>query len=198
MIDAKAACQAEYDAALAAIINDADKNDERAPVVAHARARLDEADIRILEMLVPTPPTRLAQLPIRGMVGDWRLGGGALAVRMTVRYTDKPSIVGTLEPNDTTITTLNASGLRSWEIVPNERGSAILQATFADGRATKYARIPSSAGEMDFINAADSLVQRYDILLEDGELLIRWVEKDMSGQLRFRRQMQTGSEMAPK
>ena len=134
----------------------------------------------------PPAPAKLAQLPVSHLVGEWRLGGGAMAVVMTVHFTDDGSLVGTLDSDFEF-----AAGLRTWKVTSDGTKNALLHASFADKRLVQYNRIPSFPTEVDFINATNPNVQRFDLVIEDDDLLIRVVTPDGGTQLRFRRQIGT-------
>lgn len=197
VISAKASCRKQYDAVVESMVKDTAGKVDPAIAAADARAKLDESDDRVLPLLSPAPPPNLAELPVRYMAGEWRLGGGALTLGLTIQFTDKPSLIGRFASRDAVMMSLNTGGLRAWEIFKDERGRATFRATFADGRVASYERIPSPPSEMNFINAADPTVQRYDLLIENEQFLIRWVVKDGAGQLRFRRNVKTGSDRQP-
>jgi hypothetical protein len=186
MKEAKEACRKEYDRALAAALEDAGGRSAPPAAAVSARAALDKADARILEILAPQPPLALEQLPIRGMVGHWTLGRGPLATAMHVRYSEDGSLAGALD-----ITTgMPTANLKTWQISTDGHGKAVLHATFSDGHRAMYERIPSFPDEMDFINTGDPFVQRLDLKIEDDDLIIRCVQSGgNSAQLRFSRQV---------
>lgn len=187
MNEAKEVCRKEYDLALATIVQDAGGSSAPPSAAVNGRATLDKADARILEMLAPPPPAALEHLPIRGMTGNWSLGGGPLATPMYVHYTERGSLRGTLN----TGSALPTADLLSWEISSDENGQTVLQANFFDGRSELYRKIPSFPDEMDFINPSSASVQRIDLRIEDDDLLIRCVQSGGNGvQLRFRRRVE--------
>ncbi|MEP7007998.1 MAG: hypothetical protein ABI810_18600 [Sphingomonas bacterium] len=183
MKDAKAACRNEYDNAVAAVVKDLEGSSDATSAAIKARSFLDKMDAGAI--IGPPAPPRLAQLPVEQLVGEWRNGnGGPLAIDMSVHFTDDGSLVGILKPGAE-----SAAGVfRSWKVTSDGTKQAAFQASFADGRLVKYDRIPSFAGEMDFINPGDPSVQRFDLVHEDNELLIRWVTPDSGTQLRFHRE----------
>ena len=178
---AKAACRTEYDRFVASVVRDSEGRADAVTAAAEARALLDEMDARAV--VGPPPPAQLAQLPVVRLVGTWRLGRGPLAVRMTVRFEDDGSLVGILNPPQQ----FTANGLKDWRIVSNGTREAVLHATFENGRVVRFERIPSFPGEVNFINPADPAIQRFDLAMEDDELLIRVVSPDTGAQLRFHR-----------
>jgi len=187
MKEAKELCRKEYDIALAAAVADAGGPSAPPSAAINARAALDSADARALEILAPPPPARLEHLPIRGIIGNWSLGGGPLATPMYVHYTDEGSLKGTLKAGSD----LPTAGLLSWEISNDENGQTELRANFSGGRSELYRKIPSFPDEMDFIGPSSASVQRIDLKIENDDLVIRCVESGGSGvQLRFRRRIQ--------
>jgi hypothetical protein len=182
MREAKAACRREYDSFVAGVVKDLATSSDATSAAIRARAFLDEMDARAV--MGPPAPAKLAQLPVERLIGVWRMGGGPLAVDMNVRFADDGSLVGTLKSDFK----LEADGLRSWKVTSDGTKQAVFHAAFADGRVVNYVRVPSFPGEMDFINSADPAIQRFDLLMEDNDLLIRWVTPEAGTQLRFRRQ----------
>ena len=106
-----------------------------------------------------------------------------MAVEMTVQFSDDGYLVGTLKPSP-----VLPSGLQRWNVSSNGTKHAVLHAFFADMGPVEYHAIPSFPSEMDFINPADPKVQRIDLTIEDGDLLVRLVTPDTGEQYRFRRQ----------
>ena len=96
MKQAKASCRAEHESLVEGIVKDLEGSSDSATATASAHAFIDEMDSRAV--IGPPAPAALAQLPVERMVGAWRLGGGALAVHMTVRYESDGSMVGILNP----------------------------------------------------------------------------------------------------
>lgn len=187
MREAKAGCRTEYDSLVASMVRDSEGVSDATPTAARARAFLDEMDARAV--IGPPAPAALAQLPVERLVGNWRLGGGPLAVHMTVRFEGDGSLVGILDPPQE----YRADGLERWRIVGDGTRQAVLHASFGDGRVVRFDRIPSFPGEMHFINSADATVQRIDLAIEDSDLLIRLTQADTGEQLRFRRHLETAA-----
>ena len=179
---AKEMCHKEYDLALAEAVQDAGGPSAPASAVLTARASLDKADARVVQMLAPMPPATLEHLPIRGMAGNWSSGGGPLATSMYVHYTEQGSVAGSLKGS-----ALPSAGLVSWEISTSHDGQTALKADFSDGHSELYHKIPSFPDEMDFINPSSTSVQRIDLRIEDDDLLIRCVQPGSGVQLHFKR-----------
>jgi len=184
MKDAKAACRNAYDSVVAGVVKDSEGSSDATSAAIKARSFLDKMDAGAI--IGPPAPVRLAQLPVEQLVGEWRNGnGGPLAIEMSVHFTDDGSLVGVLKPGFE-----SAAGVfGSWKVTSDGTKQAVFQASFADGRLVKYDRIPSSPAEMDFINPGDPSVQRFDLVNEDNELLIRLVTPDSGTQLRFHREV---------
>lgn len=187
---AKAACRTQYDSFVAGVVKDSAGVSDAASAAAGARALLDAMDARVV--IGPPPPAQLAQLPVAAMVGAWRLGGGPLAVDMNIRFDADGSLVGTLTPPQD----YTAEGLANWKIVSGGTNQAVLHASFAGRRVVRFERIPSFPREMDFINPADPAIQRFDLAIEDEDLLIHLVTKGGGQQLRFRRNLETAAGAA--
>ncbi|MEO8373874.1 MAG: hypothetical protein ABI471_01525 [Sphingomonas bacterium] len=183
MKEAKAACRNEYDSAVAGVVKDLEGSSDASSAAIKARSFLDKMDAGAI--IGPPAPARLAQLPVEQLVGEWRNGnGGPLAIDMSVHFTDDGSLVGVLKPGSESV----RDAFKSWKVTSDGTKQAVFEASFADGRLVKYNRIPSFPGEMDFTNPGDPSVQRFDLVLEDNELLIRWVTPDSGTQLRFHRE----------
>ena len=184
MKEAKAACRNEYDSAATALAKDLKGSSDATSAATKARSLLDRMDAGAI--IGPPAPVRLSQLPVEQLVGEWRNGnGGPLDINMSVHFTDDGSLVGVLKPGYEDA----AGALRSWKVTSDGTKQAVFQASFANGRLVKYTRIPSFQSEMDFINPGDASVQRFDLVNEDNELLLRWVTPDSGTQLRFHRQV---------
>lgn len=181
MREAKAGCRADYDALVASMVTDA--GGDPAAAAARARAFLDEMDARAVAG--PPAPPALAQLPVERLVGSWRMGSGALAVRMIVRFESDGSIVGILSPAQS----FTANGLERWRIVGDGTRQAVLHASFMDGRVVRFERIPSFPGELNFINPADPAVQRIDLSIDDQNLRISLTRPEVGEGLRFVRDL---------
>ncbi|MGV3769001.1 MAG: hypothetical protein ACO1NM_03105 [Sphingobium phenoxybenzoativorans] len=182
---AKAACQKEYALFVERVVEDSKDSPDATSAATDARFLLDRLDARVITS--PPAPTKLAQLPVEKLIGDWRLGNGSLAVDMTIRFTEDGAMVGTLKSDFEEW----AGGLSSWKVEGDGTRRAIFHASFVDKRRVSYNGIPSSPSEMNFINTTDPMVQRFDLVREDDDLLIRWVSSEGGGTLRFRRQMGT-------
>ena len=111
------------------------------------------------------------------------MGRGPLAIIMNIQFTDDVSLGAILKPDDA----IAAGGLRSWKVTSNGTEEAVFQATLSDGSVVKYHRIPLFPGEMNFIDAADSTFQRFDLAIEDNDPILRMVTPDGGKGLRFRR-----------
>jgi|GWRWMinimDraft_5_1066013.scaffolds.fasta_scaffold19728_2 hypothetical protein len=179
--DAAAACRAEYDSFVASVVKDSESSSDAASASVNARAFLD----RFLTTAFsgPPPPANLAKLPVYGLIGEWRMGRGPLAIIMNIQFTDDGSLGAILKPDDA----IAARGLRSWKVTSNGTEEAVFQASLSDGSVVKYHRIPSFPGEMNFINAAESTFQRFDLAIEGDDLILRMVTPDGGMGLRFRR-----------
>jgi hypothetical protein len=187
MREAKAACRKEYDAFVDGVVKDLKGSSDATTAAAKARSFLDEMDARAI--VGPPAPTKLAQLPVEQFIGSWRMGNGPLTVDMNVQSSDDGSMVGTLTPGP-----LSAGELKSWTVTSDGTKQAVLHATFVDLRSVEYHTIPSFPSEMDFINPADPKVQRIDLTVEDGNLLLRLVTRGGGAQLRFHRQVPKSSD----
>ena len=181
MREAKAACRKEYDAFVDRVVKDLKGSSDATTAAAKARAFLDEMDAAAI--VGPPAPAKLAQLPVEKFIGDWQMGNGPSAVDMNVQFSDDGSMVGTLTPGP-----LSVGDLKSWTVTSDGTKQAVLHATFVDLRSVEYHTIPSFPSEMDFINPADPKVQRIDLTVEGGNLLLRVVTPGGGAQLRFHRQ----------
>jgi len=180
---AQAVCGKEYDSFVESVVKDSESSSDAASAAVKARSLLDAMDARAL--IGPPAPTVLAQLPVERLTGDWRLGSGPLAIDMRVSFREDGSLFGILKSDFDKW----AGGLNSWRVTSDGTKNATFHAYFAGKKEVRYDRIPSSPSEMNFINAADPSIQRFDLVMEDNDLLIRWVEPDGGGTLRFRRQV---------
>lgn len=178
MREAKAACSKEYGTFVDGVVKDLKGSSDATTAAAKARSFLDEMDARAI--VGPPAPAKLAQLPVAQFIGDWRMGNGPLAVDMRVQFSDDGSIVGTLTPGS-----FLAGGLKSWTVTSDGTKQAVLHATFVDLRSVEYHTIPSFPSEIDFVNPADPKVQRIDLTVEDGQLLLRLVTPGGGAQSRF-------------
>ncbi|MEW4468870.1 hypothetical protein AB1K62_13675 [Parasphingorhabdus sp. JC815] len=187
--DVKTACQNEYDSFVANVVKDLDGAIGVAAAKNLARSFLDKLDPRAA--FVPRTPANLTKLPVARLVGDWQNGRGVLATDMGVRFAVNGSIVGTISSKYEG----TADGLTSWKIVSDGTQDAAFYASYTDGRLVKYNLIPSFPSEMNFINASDIAIQRYDLAIEDNDLIISYVKPTGGVSLRFHRKMK-GSQAA--
>lgn len=187
--DVKVACQKEYHSFVANVVKDLDGATSVADATNLARSYLDEFDPRAA--FVPQAPAKLAKLPVARLVGDWRNGRGAMAAEMGVRFAEDGSLVGTISSKFG----FRAEGLTSWKIVSDGTKEAVFYASYTDGRVVKYNLIPSFPSEMNFINASDIAIQRYDLAIEDNDLVISYVKPTGGVRVRFRREL-GGSQAA--
>lgn len=185
MRETKAACRAEYDSFVAGVVKDSEGSSDAASATMNAHALLDRLDDPVL--FGPPPPANLAKLPVERLIGDWRLGGGPLAIDMKIQFADDGSLAAILKPDTET----TARGLRGWKVTSDGTKEAVFLASFADGSVAKYQRVPSFPSEMNFINAAEVTIQRFDLAIENNDLILRMVTPDGGTQLRFRRQIGT-------
>jgi hypothetical protein len=182
--EAKAACRKEYDSVIEGVVKDSAGTPDAASAAINTRLVLDEMDVRILPVMGPPAPARLKNLPVEQLVGRWRSGGGQLGAEMDVHFTEDGALVGILTSDPDSL----QAGLKSWKITSDGTKDATFHAFFANGKAADYQRIPSFPGELDFINAAEKSIQRFDLTIKDGDLILGMVAPGLGTQLRFRRQ----------
>lgn len=181
----KAACQNEFDNFVENVTTDLDGL--TTPDIAEnlARSFLNEIDLRTI--FVPQAPANLAMLPVGQLIGDWQLGGGALATKMDVRFAEDGSLIGEISSGYDGV----VDGLISWRIAADGTEDATFHASFSDGRVTRYASVPSFPGEMTFLNASNLDIQRFGLKVENGDLILSYVKPGFGSRLRFRRQIES-------
>lgn len=149
-----------------------------------ARTFLDKVDPGAIFM--PKAPASLAKLRVSQLVGRWQNGRGVLATRMDVRFSRDGALVGTITPGYEGA----IDGLTGWTILGDGTEDAVLRASFTDGKFADYQSIPSFPGEMTFSNSSDPRVQRFDLAVEDGTFVLRYVKPGIGTELLFQKRLE--------